>query len=255
VIGNVVGWTSTVALFGAEFLLPLYLQNLRGLSAFETGLLLLPQGLSVAVMGPIAGRLTDKLGVRIVAGAGFVLLAINTWNLSHITLETSYSTIRLLLTLRGVALGCTLQSSALVALNAVPARFVTNASSLNTAMRNVFQSFGVGLLGVIVQTQTVTHADLLGQQVTASSRAGLLMQQAAAGIQQATPGISHAAAQMQAGRLMMLQVERQATVLAFGDAYRFTFFAAVAAIGLSLFLPGRLKPSQATNEPSMAGGH
>jgi DHA2 family multidrug resistance protein len=254
-LGNVVGWTSTVALFGAEFLLPLYLQNLRGLPAFNTGLLLLPQGLSTAIAGPIAGRLTDKLGVRWVATFGFSLLAINTWNFAHITLYTTYGTIQLLLIIRGAALGFTLQSSQLVALNAVPQRFLTNASSLNTAMRNVFQSFGVGLLGTIVQTQTVTHTELLRQQVTPGSAGGQLLQQAAAGLMQNTPGLSQAAAQAGAARIVFAQVLQQATVLAFGDAYRFTFYAALTAIGLSLFLPGRLRSTRSPGEPKMVAAH
>jgi EmrB/QacA subfamily drug resistance transporter len=249
VIGNVVGWTSTVALFGAEFLLPLYLQNLRGLSAFDTGLLLLPQGISVAVMGPIAGRLTDKIGVRSVAAFGFILLAINTWNFAHITLDTSYAEIRWLLILRGAALGCTMQSSQLVSLASVPARFLTNASSLNTAMRNVFQSFGVALLGVIVQTQSVMHLSLLGQQVTSTSEGGIAIQRSAADLMQQTPGLSLAAAQGEARMMMLGELARQARVLAFGDAYRFTFFAALLAIGLSMFLPSRrAAPAVATAE-------
>ena len=73
-----VGWVSTIALFGAEFLLPLYLQNLRGLSAVETGLMLMPQGLSVAIAGPIAGRLVDRIGARWVSMFGFALLSFNT---------------------------------------------------------------------------------------------------------------------------------------------------------------------------------
>src|SRR4029079_12208129 len=96
-IANVVGWVSTIALFGAEFLLPLYLQNLRGLSAMETGLLLLSQGLAAGIAGPIAGRLTDRIGARPVVMFGFLLLAFNTWQLSQITLTTSFSEIRWLL--------------------------------------------------------------------------------------------------------------------------------------------------------------
>jgi DHA2 family multidrug resistance protein len=244
-IGNVVGWTSTIALFGGQFLLPLYLQNLRGLSAFDTGLLLLPQGLSTAVMGPIAGRLTDRFGVRIVAVLGFTLLAVNTWNLMHITLDTDYNELRLLLVLRGLAVGCTMQSSNLVSLASVPARFLTNASSLNTAMRNVIQSFGIGLLGVLLQTQTVAYTAVLSQEVTATSEGGLFMQRAAAGLMQATPGLSMAAAQVQARMMMLSQVAREGAVLAFGDAYRFTFFSALLAIVLSMFLPMRRPTSRA----------
>ena len=240
-LGNVISWVSTLSLFGAEFLMPLYLQQLRGLSAFEAGLLLLPQGLSAGVAGPIAGRVADRLGVRVVAITGFVLLALNTWNLSQITLDTSFGFIQFLFVLRGAALGCTLQVGSLVSLAAVPHQRLTNASSLMTAMRNVFQSFGVAVLGSIVQTQTVTHTLLLRQQVTPTSPTGSLITQMAAGLMQRSPGMSLAAAQAQAaGFLSLGAVLPQATVLAFNDAYRFTFFTTLLALALSFLLPGKI---------------
>jgi DHA2 family multidrug resistance protein len=249
-IANVVGWVSTVALFGAEFLLPLYLQNLRGLSAVDTGILLIPQGLAAGVSGPIAGRLTDKIGARYVVVFGFILLAINTWNLSQITSDTTFETLRWLLVIRGLALGCALQPTQLVALAVVPKRLLTNASALNNAMRNVFQSFGIALLGTIVQTQTIVHTATLSQAVTPYSAPGQFLSQIGL-LLQLQGHLSDAAAH--AGALVFLvgQIEQQATVLAFGDAYRFTFFAALGAIALSFFLPGRIEV-----DPSvMAGGH
>src|ERR1043166_3129605 len=100
-IANVFGWVSTIALFGAEFMLPLYLQNLRGMSAVDTGLLLMPQGQSVAFAGPIAGRLVDRIGARWVSMFGFGLLAFNTWQMSQITGSTSFDEIKVLLVIRG----------------------------------------------------------------------------------------------------------------------------------------------------------
>jgi len=251
-IANIVGWVSTVALFGAEFMLPLYLQNLRGLSAVDTGILLMPQGISAGLIGPIAGRLTDKLGARYIVAFGFMLLAINTYALSHLTLDTSYSTLRYLLLIRGAALGCALQPTQLVALAVVPNRLLTNASALNNAMRNIFQSLGVALLGTIVQTQAKTHTAILSQQVTASSAPGHFLNQIATLIQLHS-GVGMVAAQSTALMFILGQIQQQATVLAFGDAYRFTFFTALLAIMLSFLLPGR---GQVRVDPSlMSGGH
>jgi DHA2 family lincomycin resistance protein-like MFS transporter len=53
---------SMVALFGAVILLPLYLQEIRGLQSLETGLALLPGGLAMGLLGPVIGRLFDKVG-------------------------------------------------------------------------------------------------------------------------------------------------------------------------------------------------
>jgi len=82
---TLVGWVSVLALFGAEFLLPLYLQELRGKSAFETGLILLPLAISSGIVAPFAGRLYDLVGPRALIVGGFGILLINTWQLSQIT--------------------------------------------------------------------------------------------------------------------------------------------------------------------------
>lgn len=251
-IANVVGWVSTIALFGAEFMLPLYLQNLRGLSAVDTGLLLMPQGLAAGLIGPIAGRLTDKIGARYIVAFGFVLLAINTWNLSQLTLTTSFAELRWLLVIRGAALGCALQPTQLVALAVVPRRLLTSASSLNNALRNVFQSFGVALLGTIVQTSTVTHSVLLSQEVTPTSMAGEFVSRLSA-LLQLHDHLSQPDAYATALLLLIGQIGRDASVMAFGDAYRFTFFAALLAILLSFLLPGR---GAVSADPSLlSGGH
>jgi EmrB/QacA subfamily drug resistance transporter len=250
-VANVVTWVGSVALLGAEFMLPLYLQNLRGLSALDTGLLLMPQGLAVGVSGPIAGRLVDKIGARPVVIVGCLLLALNTWDLSHITLATSYGTLRWLLVLRGLALGLAMTPTQLVGLGAVPEHLRTNASSLFTAMKSVCSSFGVAILATMVQTQALVHAAVLDWQVRPGTAPGATLTQLSA-LLQAHAGLSASAANLAAIKLMAGQVGQQAAVLAFGDAYRITFFAALLTILLALLLPGRggVKADQA----AMAGG-
>jgi MFS transporter, DHA2 family, multidrug resistance protein len=237
-IANVVGWVSTIALFGAEFLLPLYLQTLRGLTAVDTGLLLMPQGLSAAVAGPLGGRLVDRIGARWVVMFGFTLLAFNTWQLSQITLTTSYTELRWLLVARGLALGFSLQPTQLVALAVIPDHLRTSASSLNNALRNIFSSFGIAMLSTIVATQSVVHTAVLGWQVRPDTTQGLFLSQASALLQQrvALPaGIADATVVS----LVLGQIRQLAAVMAFGDAYRVTFVASLAAIALATLLPGR----------------
>jgi len=247
---NIVGWVSTVALFGAEFMLPLYLQNLRGLSAVETGLILMPQGLSIALAGPLAGRLVDRIGPRWIVMFGFILMAVNTYQLSQITLTTDFGTLRWLLVLRGLALGCTMQPTTLTALAAVPAELRTNATSLVTAMRSVWQSFGVAMLSTVVQTQTLTHTQVLGWQVRPDTTQGQFLV-SIGGLLQQQFGVSEVAANATAAALMLAQIAQQAAVLAFGDAYRISFLAAIIAFFLSLVLPGR----GVRADPAAAMGH
>ena len=235
---NIVGWVATVALFGAEFMLPLYLQNLRGLSAVETGVMLLPQGLAIALAGPLAGRMVDRIGARPIVMFGFVLMAINTWLLSQLTLTTDLGTLRWLLAMRGLALGCTMQPTTLTALAAAPVELRTNASSLVTAMRSVWQSFGIALLATVMQTQTMQHAAVLGWQVRPDTTQGQFLTTLGAGLQQLGV-LSEPAAYATAVRIVLGLIGQQAAVLAFGDAYRISFAASILALFLSLLLPGR----------------
>ncbi|HEX5417431.1 MAG TPA: hypothetical protein VFZ25_17335, partial [Chloroflexota bacterium] len=180
----------------------------------------------------------------------FVLLALNTWELSQLTLTTTYGELTWLLIIRGAALGCALQPTQLVALAAVPDRLLANASSLNNALRNVFSSFGIALLGTVIQSATVTHVASLSQEVTPTSSTGQFLTQISALLQ--AHGLSAAQASTTAMLLVLGQIERLAAVLAFGDAYRVTFFAALVALALSFLLPGRMV---APANRRVMGGH
>lgn len=249
-VANVVTWVSSVALLGAEFMLPLYLQDLRGLTALDTGLLLLPQGLAMVIAGPLAGRLTDKIGARPVAVAGCLLLALNTWDLSHLTLDTTYDALRGILVLRGLALGLAMTPTQLVGLAAVPEQQRTNASSIFTASKNIFSSFGVALLATIVEARSIFHAAVLGWQVRPGTVSGAAVSQIDS-LLQAHAHLATPAAHLAAIEMIVAQVRQQAAVLAFGDAYRVTFFAALLAIVLATLLPGRSVP---IDRSAMAGG-
>jgi DHA2 family multidrug resistance protein len=170
--------------------------------------------------------------------------------MSQITLTTSFDTLKWLLVIRGLALGCTMQPTQLSAMAVVPPQLRTNASSLNNAMRNVFQSFGVALLSTVVVTQTVVHTVTLSWQVRADTMQGQAMPQLSAMLQQ-MDSLSSGAADIAAKAMMLQAVSQQAAVLAFGDAYRITFYAAVIAFFLAALLPGKIK----ADPSAMAGGH
>jgi hypothetical protein len=130
--------------------MPIYLQALRGKSAFNTGLIILPMAISGAIATVIAGRLYDKIGPRLLVGFGFGILIINTWQLSQIKADTPISWIVLLLVLRGLALGSTVQTTFVTALSVVPLNQVARGSSLTNASRQVVQSIGVAILATVL---------------------------------------------------------------------------------------------------------
>ena len=150
-ISSIVGWVSVLALFGAEFLMPLYLQSLRGLSPFQTGLMLLPLAITSGIVAPFAGVLYDRIGARPLLVVGFALIMANTWQLSQIKLDTSFWDIAWLLALRGVGLGLIIQPTLNAALSVVTGKAVRRATSLVNASRQIFLSLGVAMLASILQ--------------------------------------------------------------------------------------------------------
>jgi EmrB/QacA subfamily drug resistance transporter len=169
---SVLGWVSVIALFGAEFLMPLYLQSLRGLSALETGLVLLPLAITGGISVTLAGRLYDRLGPRPLVAVGFGILMLNTWQLSQIRADTPISWILVLLALRGIALGLTVQTTLVTALSVVPLRELARGSSLTNASRNLVQAIGVAVLATILASTISPEIQQLQQAFMSAPLAG-----------------------------------------------------------------------------------
>src|SRR5215510_8429978 len=157
-----VGYVATVALFGAEFLMPVYLQAFRGYTALQSGLILLGVAITSGIATPLAGRIYDKIGPRMNLIVGFFLLCINTWQLSKNEADTSISYIFLLLMLRGLAVGLTLQTSFVAALSSIPLNNLPRGSSLLNSTRFVVQAVSVAALATIFAS--AIPADLRAQQ-------------------------------------------------------------------------------------------
>ena len=174
-VSNITNALVTFAFFGGLFIFPIYLQNLRGLNAFQAGLLLLPQAFASIVTGLIGGRFVDRFGARVVMLPGLFLLALATWQCAYITLDTPFLWLQGLFVLRGLALGLIIQPLTVSALSEIPPTQFAQASSLNTVVRFVATSLGVAVLATLVQTHVQSHAHDLANQVQSASQHGQLL--------------------------------------------------------------------------------
>jgi EmrB/QacA subfamily drug resistance transporter len=145
-----------IALFGALILLPLYFQLVRGESPLATGLLLMPQGLGAALAMPIAGRLTDEIGARVVILSGLVLALVGTAAYTQVGADTSYVLLAAALFVIGLGLGATIMPSMAVAYQSVPREAVAQATSTINVIQRVAGSVGTALLAVVLQRQIAT---------------------------------------------------------------------------------------------------
>jgi EmrB/QacA subfamily drug resistance transporter len=240
---SLLGYVSVIAVFGAEFLLPIYLQFLRGRTAFVTGLILLPMAVTGGIATVLAGRLYDRLGPRPLLAIGFGILILNTWQLSQIQADTSINWILFLLALRGLAFGATIQTTFVTALSAVPLPTIANGSSLTNATRQVVQAIGVAILATVLASTLSPQISALQQQfLNAPPQMGvapLAICQPAAVTSLAVnikPGDPAALIPPQVAPL--LGEACRENIAGFEQAYRITFFAAILAFLIGLFLPG-----------------
>ncbi|MEK5164880.1 DHA2 family efflux MFS transporter permease subunit [Paenibacillus sp. FSL R5-0527] len=148
--GIVLVWIAQAALFGSMILTPLYLQQVRGYSAFETGIFLLPQALASAFFMPISGRLFDRVGARPLAFIGLGIVSAALFLLSRITADTSLGMVLLPLGLLGSGMGLTMMPLNTHILNSAPRHLVARVTPLMTAAQQVIVSFAVaGLTGYL----------------------------------------------------------------------------------------------------------
>ena len=240
---SLLGYVSVIALFGAEFLMPIYLQSVRGISATETGLILIPLAITGAIATVVAGRLYDKLGPRPIVGFGFAVLVINTWQLSQLQANTPIGWIIFLLALRGLALGATVQTTLVTALSVVPLKQVAGGSSLINATRQVVQAIGVAVLATVLASTLSPQVANLEQQFldmpqqVGAPRFGLCDAPSSAAINTNSAAVS-TAMQLPSDTMKLIGQACEESVAGFEQAYKVTFFASIAALALGLMLPG-----------------
>ncbi len=152
-----------VGLFAVLFYVPLFLQQAQGLGAFAAGLLLLPQALVMAVLMPIAGRLYDKIGPRWPAVIGLTVVAIGTYLLHDLTLDTSRGEIAWLLALRASGMGLAMMPIMTSGVAAVPVIKVGAASAFNNVVQRSAAALGLAVLTALMTTQ---RAQMLGDRTS-----------------------------------------------------------------------------------------
>jgi predicted MFS family arabinose efflux permease len=140
----------SVGLFAVLFYIPLFLQQGKGLGAFDTGLLLLPQALVMAVMMPSAGILYDRFGPRWLAVTGLALVAFGTYLMKDLTLDSSNTVFVWILVVRAVGMGLAMMPIMTGGLSVVPPDRVDGASAFNNVTQRTTAALGLAVLTSLV---------------------------------------------------------------------------------------------------------
>ena len=134
--------------------LPLYIQNLRGESAFHSGLILLPGALMIGIMSPITGRIFDRYGARKMAITGMTLLTLGTVPFMFLTENSSFLMIIILYAIRMVGVALVMMNVTTSGMNSLPLDKISHGTAVNNTFRQVLSSIGTAILVSVLTTTT-----------------------------------------------------------------------------------------------------
>lgn len=145
-IAAILSGVVNMAMVGAEMVLPLYIQNIRGESAFHSGLMLLPGALVMGLMMPITGAIFDKHGAKRLAIGGMLILTAATLPFAFLTKDTPVTMIVILYAIRMFGISMVMMPVTTSGMNALPMNLISHGTAVNNTFRQVASSIGTAIL-------------------------------------------------------------------------------------------------------------
>lgn len=152
-----VGLVRSFALYGGQFLLPLFLARVQGYSEDRIGLMILPGAVLIGAIFPFSGRGSDRYGAKPFILAGLLILIGFFYSMTFITADTSYWGIQIPVMIRGVGLGLLVTPLTSLALGAIPSHKSANGSVLLNLGNQLGGSLGIASLGSILEHQSRSY--------------------------------------------------------------------------------------------------
>jgi DHA2 family multidrug resistance protein len=217
-VGSFLGIIMGFGLFGTALILPLFFQTILGMTAFDTGMALMPGAIATAVSMLIVGRILNRIDGRWSIVFGTLLFAWSTWLLGGLTVQAGYWDVFWPRVVQGFALGFMFVPLTTIALSDVPVPELANATGVFTLLRQLGGSLGIAILTTMLTHQTAVAWNVLASGVTQ------------------THGYSTTA--------LTLMVAQQSAMIAYNYLFRWTAVVFVLSTPL-IFLVHRQRPRAA----------
>ncbi|MFJ8258352.1 DHA2 family efflux MFS transporter permease subunit [Peribacillus asahii] len=214
-LSSVISMVVTMAMFSGMMLLPIYVQTIRGISPLDAGLMLLPGAILMALMSPITGKLFDKIGGRILAIIGLIITVVTSYYFSKLTLDTTYTHLIILYSLRMLGMSMVMMPVSTNGLNQLPARFYPHGTAMNSTIQQVSGAIGTALLVTIMSNRTESY----GKELASSAMQKMTEQPTPAALAE-----------------MKQQIAMQAMLEGINFAFFVTVFIAAVALVLAFFI-------------------
>jgi len=233
--GTLIGSVMFAMLMASMFLLPLFMQEMLGFTATQSGFALMPRALVSLVITPIVGRIYNAVSPRLVVGIGIVLVSFGAVLQSRFTLDTSHLAIVGCTSIQGVGFSCLFVPLATAALSGIRRHQLSDATGLNSLFRQVGGSIGLAVFATLLtRSAAPARTSIASHLVETDPIVSTRLAQIAEGMIRSGyhPADAHAGARA----VLYGLVERQATVLAFEKVFLLAALMFLAVLPLLVFL-------------------
>jgi len=164
--GTIIGGVMFAMLMASMFLLPIFMQELRGFSAVQSGLAIMPRVLMMMATIPIVGRLYGIVTPRVLVSIGVLLFGLSCWQLSHLTLDSTTRQIVVPLLIQGAGFACLFVPLTTVALANIPRHKLADATGLNSLVRQIGGAIGLAIFATMLNSYGVVARSALDPHVS-----------------------------------------------------------------------------------------
>lgn len=182
---TIINCTVTFVMYADMILLPLYLQNARGFTAFESGLLMLPGALLMGLLSPMVGKLFDRFGVKWLAIIGLIIILLTTYTFTNLTDSISYTVLILMYAGRRLGMALFLMPLQTAGLNQLPNSLHAHGTAISNTTRQVAGAIGTSLIVTIMTSRTKDHLQEMMTNGATGTDEDLIMEASIQGINDA----------------------------------------------------------------------
>jgi len=230
--GNLIMFLGFFAFFASIVLLPIYVQKLMGYNAWWAGWVLAPGGIASFLMMPLTAKLMQKADARKLLFVGLLINAYALHLMSRFSLEADFDSIVWPRLVQGFGLGLFFVPMATLTVGRIPKEKMGNASAIFNLIRNLGGSFGVSVMATQLARRTQFHHHRLMENLTPYDPPFQEAVQSIRSWLNLHSGMGQEVGQGQALGLIYGELNRQAFMLAFNDAFFLDTFFFVAALFL-----------------------
>jgi len=236
---NVIQCITFFVLFGSILLLPLFVQQLLGYTAFLSGMVLAPGGIATLVSMPLSGKLIQKINPKIVLAVGLLITAYSIFTMTCFNSYIDYHMVSLSRIIMGFGMGMVFVPLSSLAFTTIKKEEMGNATSIFGVLRNIAGSFGIAIMTTLLARRAQFHQFRLTEQVNPFDLRYQWGMEKAASVLGARTG---EASDLAANGLIYQQLLKQSALFSFTDAFYFATILMLCVLPFVFLLKGIKSP-------------